>query len=81
MQSLQLALAGELAKLAEAEKENYRYGYDDLQAEYKKRVAAVANARLAIERLHDDARRAACRRPGSDSQAHPPLKLTNCVVA
>ena len=58
MQSLQLALNGELAKLAEAEKENYRYGYDDLQAEYKKRIAAVANARLAIERLHDDARRA-----------------------
>jgi hypothetical protein len=58
MQSLQLTLAAGMAKLAEAEKENYKYGYDDLQAEYKKRVAAVANARLAIERLHDDARRA-----------------------
>ena len=33
MRSLQLALDGELAKLAEAEKENYKYGYDDLQAE------------------------------------------------
>ena len=58
MQSLQLVLAGELAKLAVAEKENYQYGYNDLQAEYKRRVAAVAEARRAIERLHDDARRA-----------------------
>jgi hypothetical protein len=58
MQSRQRVLDEALAELAEAEKENYRYGYEDLQAEYKKRVAAVANARLAIERLHDDARRA-----------------------
>jgi hypothetical protein len=58
MQSLQQALAAASAKLAEAEKENYKYGYNDLQAEYKKRVAAVAEARLAVERLHDDARRA-----------------------
>jgi hypothetical protein len=58
MRSLQQVLDDALAKLAEAEKENYKYGYEDLQAEYKKRVAAVANARLAIERLHDDARRA-----------------------
>jgi hypothetical protein len=58
MRTLQLALDGALAKLAEAEKENYKYGYNDLQAEYKRRLAAVADARLAIERLHNDARRA-----------------------
>lgn len=58
MRTRQLALDGALAKLAEAEKENYKYGYNDLQAEYKKRVAAVADARQAVERLHDDARRA-----------------------
>lgn len=58
MRSLQLALDGALARLAEAEKENYKYGYNDLQAEYKRRLASVADARLAIERLHDDARRA-----------------------
>ena len=58
MRSLQQALDAALVKLAEAEKENYKYGYDDLQAEYKRRVAAVAEARRAIERLHDDARRA-----------------------
>jgi hypothetical protein len=58
MRTLQLALDEALAKLAEAEKENYKYGYNDLQAEYKRRLAAVADARLAIERLHNDARRA-----------------------
>lgn len=58
MRSLQLALDAASARLAEAEKENYKYGYEDLQAEYKKRVAAVAEARGAIERLHNDARRA-----------------------
>lgn len=58
MRSLQSTLDAEAAKLAEAEKANFKYGYNDAQAEYKRRVAAVANARLAIERLHDDARRA-----------------------
>jgi hypothetical protein len=58
MRSLQQVLDEALAKLSEAEKENYKYGYEDLQAEYKERVTAVAAARLAIERLHDDARRA-----------------------
>ena len=57
-QSLQRTLDEALARLAEAEKENYRFAYNDLQAEYKKRVAAVAEARLAIDRLHDEARRA-----------------------
>jgi hypothetical protein len=57
-QSLQLALDAALVKLAEAEKLNFKYGYNDAQAEYKKRADAVANARLAIERLHDEARRA-----------------------
>jgi hypothetical protein len=58
MQSLQVTLAEEVATLAEAEKLNFKYGYNDAQAEYKKRLAAVASARLAIDRLHDDARRA-----------------------
>lgn len=58
MRSLQLALDKALVTLAAAEKENYKYGYNDLQAEYKRRLAAVEDARLAIERLHDDARRA-----------------------
>jgi hypothetical protein len=58
MQTLRLALDQASARLAEAEKENYKYAYEDLQAEYKKRVAAVAEARRALERLHDDARRA-----------------------
>jgi hypothetical protein len=57
-QSLQLTLDAALAQLDEAEKRNFKYSYNDLQAEYKKRVAAVAEARLAIDRLHDDARRA-----------------------
>jgi hypothetical protein len=57
-QSLQQTLDAALAQLAEAEKRNFKYAYNDLQAEYKKRVAAVAEARLAIDRLHDDARRA-----------------------
>ena len=56
MRSLQLALDAELAKMADAEK--LKYGYNDAQAIYKKQLAAVADARLAIERLHDDARRA-----------------------
>ena len=58
MRSLQLTLDEELVKLADAEKANLKFGYNDAQAEYKKRLAAVANARLAIDRLHDDARRA-----------------------
>jgi hypothetical protein len=58
MQSLQASLDGELAKLAAAEKANWKYGYNDLQAMYKAQVAAVADARLAIDRLHDEARRA-----------------------
>ena len=58
MRRLQASLDRELAKLAEAEKGNWKYSYNDLQAMYKARVAAVADARLAIERLHDDARRA-----------------------
>jgi hypothetical protein len=57
-QSLQRTLDAALAQLAEAEKGNFKYSYNDLQAEYKKRVGAVAEARLAIDRLHDDARRA-----------------------
>jgi hypothetical protein len=58
MRSLRQVLDEELVKLAAADKLNLKYGYNDSQAEYKKRVAAVAEARLAIERLHDDARRA-----------------------
>ena len=58
MQRLQASLDGELVKLAAAEKGNWKYGYNDLQAMYKAQVAAVAEARLAIERLHDEARRA-----------------------
>lgn len=58
MRSLQLALDEELEKLAAAEKANLKYGYNDAQVEYKKRAAAVADARLAIDRLRDDARRA-----------------------
>ena len=56
--SLQAALDDALAKLAEAEKNNLKYGYNDAQALYKKQVGAVAEARLAIDRLHDEARRA-----------------------
>lgn len=58
MQSRQVKLDAALATLAEAEKANFKYGYNDAQAEYKKRAAAVANARQAIERLRDEARRA-----------------------
>ena len=57
-QSLQRVLDDELAKLAEAEKLNLKNGYDGAQALYKQRVEAVAAARLAIDKLHDDARRA-----------------------
>ena len=57
-QSLQRTLDEALARLAEAEKERYRFAYNDLQAEYKQRVAAVAEARGALDRLHDEARRA-----------------------
>ena len=56
--SLQQVLDDALAKLAEAEKNNLKYGYNDAQAIYKKQVAAVAAARQAIDQLHDDARRA-----------------------
>ena len=56
MQSLQLTLDQELKKLADLE--GFKYGYNDGQAAYKKQVAAVAAARLAIDRLHDEARRA-----------------------
>jgi hypothetical protein len=58
MQRLQASLDAELAKLAAAEKANWKYGYNDLQAMYRAQVAAVADARLAIDRLHDEARRA-----------------------
>ena len=58
MQSLELALNGELIKLAAMEKANLKYGYEDAQAQYKKQAAAVANARQAIEQLRDEARRA-----------------------
>lgn len=58
MQSLQAALDAELAKLAVMEKANLKYGYNDAQAQYKAQAAAVANARQAIERLRDEARRA-----------------------
>lgn len=57
-QRLQATLDAESAKLAAAEKANWKYGYNDLQAMYKAQVAAVAEARLAIDRLHDEARRA-----------------------
>ena len=57
MQSLQAALDKELARLAEAEKLNFKYGYNDAQAEYKRRAAAVATARQALDRLRDEARR------------------------
>ena len=57
MQTLQAALDAELVKLAEAEKLNLKYGYNDAQAQYKKQAAAVASARQAIERLRDEARR------------------------
>ncbi|MBY0494199.1 MAG: hypothetical protein K2Y23_08275 [Cyanobacteria bacterium] len=56
--SLQQVLDAALAQLAEAEKNNVKYGYNDAQAIYKKQVAAVAAAREAIDKLHDDARRA-----------------------
>jgi hypothetical protein len=58
MQSLQTALDQATASLAEAEKLNLKYGYNDAQAEYKKRAAAVASARQAVDRLRDEARRA-----------------------
>ncbi|HJU44996.1 MAG TPA: hypothetical protein VJ691_19370 [Vicinamibacterales bacterium] len=57
VQSLQAALDKELARLAEAEKLNFKYGYNDAQAEYKRRAAAVATARQALDRLRDEARR------------------------
>ena len=57
-QSLQQVLDNELAKLAEADKLNLKNGYDGAQAIYKQRVEAVAAARLAIDKLYDDARRA-----------------------
>jgi hypothetical protein len=58
MESLQTALDQELVTLAAMEKMNMKYGYNDAQAMYKKQAAAVANARQAIERLRDEARRA-----------------------
>ena len=58
MQSLQAALDAELAKLAVMDKANLKYGYNDAQAQYKAQAAAVANARQAIDRLRDEARRA-----------------------
>jgi len=57
-QSLQRVLDAALVQLAEAEKNNLKYGYNDAQALYKKQIAAVAAARQAIDQLHDDARRA-----------------------
>jgi hypothetical protein len=58
MESLQAALDQELVTLAAMEKMNMKYGYNDAQAMYKKQAAAVANARQAIDRLRDEARRA-----------------------
>ena len=58
MESLQMALDQELVTMAAMEKMNMKYGYNDAQAMYKKQAAAVANARQAIERLRDEARRA-----------------------
>jgi hypothetical protein len=58
IRSLQAALDEATAKLAEADKANFKYGYNDAQAEYKKRADAVAAARQAVDRLHDEARRA-----------------------
>jgi hypothetical protein len=58
MQALQLTLNEAEIKLAAAERANLKYGYNDAQAEYKKLAAAVADARLAIDRLRDEARRA-----------------------
>jgi hypothetical protein len=55
---LQEILDAAQVQLAEAEKLNFKYGYNDAQAEYKKRAAAVAAARNAIDQLHEDARRA-----------------------
>jgi hypothetical protein len=57
-QSLKAALDVASDQLAEAERLNLKYGYNDAQAIYKTRLAAVAAARLAIDRLHDEARRA-----------------------
>jgi len=58
LRPLQQALDDALKGLAEAEKNNLKYGYNDAQAIYKKQVAAVAAARQAIDQLHDEARRA-----------------------
>ena len=57
MEALQMALDQELVKMAAMEKMNMKYGYNDAQAMYKAQAAAVANARQAIERLRDEARR------------------------
>ena len=57
-ESLQRVLDAALIQLAEAEKQNLKYGYEDGQAIYRQRVDAVAAARLAIDNLHSDARRA-----------------------
>jgi hypothetical protein len=57
-QSLQEALASAQTQLAEAEKQNLKYGYDGAQAIYNQRVDAVTAARLALDQLHDEARRA-----------------------
>jgi hypothetical protein len=62
MRSLQITLDEEVVKLAAAEKQMKDAaglrGYDDAQAEFNRQLAAVANARLAADRLRDDARRA-----------------------
>ncbi len=58
MKSLQAVLDAAQVQLLDAEKNNFKYGYNDAQAEYKRRFDAVTNARLAIDRLHDEARRA-----------------------
>ena len=58
MRSRQLALDGALARLAEADKENYKYRIQRFAGGVQERVAAVADARLAVERLRDEARRA-----------------------
>jgi hypothetical protein len=58
VRSLQATLDEELSKLAVMEKSNLKYGYNDAQAIYKKQVQAVSDARQAIDRVHDEARRA-----------------------
>lgn len=57
-QSLQQALEAAQAQLAEANRQNLKNGYGDAQLIYKQRVEAVSYAHAAIDKLHEDARRA-----------------------